>query len=83
MLVFPPSLVASASVSLALQTLGKPPWSATLEHYTTYELTDLAECVSALRKTHALAQKSALGAVREKYAAVKFKCVSLIKPLGD
>jgi len=83
MLVFPPSLVASASVSLALQTLGKPPWSATLEHYTTYELTDLAECVSALRKTHALAQKSALGAVREKYAAVKFKCVSLIKPLGE
>jgi cyclin A len=83
MLRFKPSIVAAASVSLALATLGKPSWSPTLAHYTALNLNELAECVHALRACHAQAQRSSLSAVREKYAAVKFKCVSLIKPQGE
>tara|TARA_B110000977_G_scaffold1164_1_gene1674 strand:- start:8891 stop:9658 length:768 start_codon:yes stop_codon:yes gene_type:complete len=83
MLDFAPSVVAAASVSVALETLGKPAWSATLAHYTTYDLGDLKQCSDALQRCHQQAQKSTLGAVREKYAQVKFKCASLIKPMGE
>ena len=43
----------------------------------------VAACVDALRRCHGDAQKSPLRAVREKYAQVKFKCVSLIKPMAS
>ena len=83
MLAFPPSVVAAASVSLALATLNHKDWSATLAHYTALESGELKECVDALRRCHGAAQKSTLSAVREKYAQVKFKCVSLIKPTTE
>lgn len=83
MLAFAPSVVAAASVSLALATLNHPDWSATLAHYTALESGELKECVDALRRCHGAAQKSTLSAVREKYAQVKFKCVSLIKPTTE
>jgi cyclin A len=83
MLAFAPSVVAAASVSLALATLDHKNWSATLAHYTALESGDLKECVDALRRCHGAAQKSTLSAVREKYAQVKFKCVSLIKPTTE
>jgi cyclin A len=83
MLRFAPSVVAAASVYLALATLSHTAWSATLTHYTALESGELAACVDALRRCHGDAQKSTLSAVREKYAQVKFKCVSLIKPMAS
>lgn len=77
---FSQSTIAAAAVSLSLATLGKLPWTATLCHYTQLSSDDLRECVEALHACHVSAQKSSLSAVREKYAQVKFKCVSLIKP---
>ena len=77
---FSQSTIAAAAVFLSLATLGKLPWTATLCHYTQLSSDDLRECVEALHACHVTAQKSSLSAVREKYAQVKFKCVSLIKP---
>jgi len=77
------STIAAASVSLALMTLGRSPWSKTLEHYTHMFPCDLRECVQALHTCHLAAQQSSLSAVREKYSQMKFKCVSLIKPVDS
>jgi len=76
---FPQSTVAAAAVSLALMTLGRAPWSATMEHYTKFVKADLRECVEALHACHLATQSSSLSSVREKYSQVKFKSVSLIK----
>ena len=52
MLQFAPSVVAAASVYLALATLRHTAWSATLTHYTALESGDVAACVDALRRCH-------------------------------
>ena len=78
-----PSQLAAGAVALARGWLGAPAWAPTLAHYGRYAAQELRPVVAAL---HALAQRAAsrsacaLPAVREKYAAPKFKCVSGLKP---
>lgn len=78
-----PSQLAAGAVAYARAWLGVPAWSPTLAHYARYEAGELRAVVGAL---HALAQRAAcratcqLPAVREKYAAPKFKCVSSLLP---
>ena len=78
-----PSQLAAGAVALARGWLGAPAWSPTLAHYARYAGQELRPVVAAL---HVLAQRAAsrsacaLPAVREKYAAPKFKCVSGLLP---
>jgi cyclin A len=82
MLRHPQSSVAASAVYVARETLGiEPAWTPTLERYAKVAEEELRECVAAVRNAHAGMQTSKLSAVREKYAQVKFKCVSMIKPL--
>ena len=82
MLRHPQSSVAASAVYVARETLGiEPAWTPTLERYAKVAEEELRECVAAVKNAHAGMQTSKLSAVREKYAQVKFKCVSMIKPL--
>lgn len=46
---YPPSLVAAASLSLALIINDQPPWTRTLEFYSHYKYEELRECMFELR----------------------------------
>ena len=82
MLRFEPSRVAAAAVMLALHTLNRVHWSSTLVHYTTFTPSDLQECVTQLHAVYgAVRLPNALPAIKEKYAAPRFKCVAqLVHP---
>jgi len=79
-----PSMIAASSVYLARVMTGHttPVWTATLEHYTQYNPSQLTQCVSdlndSLRRTH----ESTLQAVIRKYSLRKFGEVAKI-PLVD
>ena len=75
-----PSCVAASCVLVALWTLRRPAWSATLAHYTGYHPAQLKECATQLVELFAGAKKQTLPAVREKYSQHKFKCVSSLVP---
>jgi cyclin A len=77
-----PSMVASASVFLALRTLGREPWTPTLEFYTSYQLQDptFQQCVRDLYQLQVNAPKGSLQAIHEKYAHQRFQKVSKIAP---
>jgi len=77
-----PSMVAAASVFLALRTLGREPWSPTLEFYTSYRLQDptFQQCVRDLYQLQSNAPKGSLQAIHEKYAHTRFQKVSKIAP---
>ena len=78
---FLPSVVAAASVFLAQHTLGRQPWTPTLEHYTGYVASDLEECVRALHAAHAASRApTALPAIREKFNLGKFGAVAALAP---
>ena len=77
---FAPSMVAAASVLLALFTLESTPWSPTLNHYSCYSTSNLRECVEELNSCFLGSKKSTLPAVREKYAQPRYKCVSMLQP---
>ncbi|KAK9821103.1 hypothetical protein WJX81_004601 [Elliptochloris bilobata] len=78
-----PSQLAAGAVALARGWLGAPAWSSTLAHYARYDAPELRPVVGAL---HALAQRAScrascqLPAVREKFAAPKYNCVSSLLP---
>ena len=75
-----PSKVAAACVFLANFTMKRQPWNSTIEHYTGYTLGEIAPVVAELHKLYKDSPKSNLVAIREKYAATKFKSVSTIVP---
>jgi len=77
MLRFPASKVAASAVLLSLYTLQRHPWTPTLAHYTQYPASQLADCARRLWVLFRSARlPSALPAVRDKYSAPRFKCVS-------
>jgi len=83
LLKFPPSKVAAASVYLARAMIHKTPlWSATLEHYSTYNEAQVRECAEEMNELLKKSQKSSLKAIRKKYALPKFGQVADI-PLID
>ncbi|XP_071723492.1 cyclin-A2-1-like [Rutidosis leptorrhynchoides] len=73
-----PSLVAASAVFLARWTLDRSdhPWNQTLEHYTTYNTSELKDTVLALESLHLNTNGSALNAIRQKYRQQKFKGVA-------
>jgi cyclin-A len=73
-----PSKVAAGCVMLALYLLGKPRWSATLQHYSGYAPCDLQSCVHSLHQLFLRTRTSALPASREKYSSPRLGAVSAI-----
>lgn len=82
LLKFSPSILAAATLYLALETLGNCPWSPNLVHQTGIREDYLIECVAELRRCHISASKSSLRAAREKYAHTKYHCVSRVELKG-
>ena len=78
-----PSCVAASCVLVALWTLRRPAWNVTLVHYTGYRPAQLRECATQLVELFAGAKRQTLPAVREKYSATKFKCVSSLSPPSE
>jgi cyclin A len=77
---FLPSTVAASCVFVALWTLRREPWTATLRHYAGYDAEQLRDCATQLAELFAGSRRQSLPAVREKYAQHKFKCVSQLTP---
>ncbi|KAM3735889.1 hypothetical protein ACB098_10G122100 [Castanea mollissima] len=77
-LKFLPSLIAAAAVFLARWTLNQSdhPWNPTLEHYTSYNASELKTTVLALEDLQLNTKGCSLNAIREKYKQQKFKCVA-------
>ncbi|PSS01164.1 Cyclin-A2-2 like [Actinidia chinensis var. chinensis] len=77
-LKFLPSVIAASAVFLARWTLNQSdhPWNPTLEHYTSYMISDLKGAVLALQELQLNTKGCSLNAVREKYSLPKFKCVA-------
>lgn len=85
MMNFLPSEVSAASVYLANLLLSRPPWSATLEHYSFYSPHQIADCIEALAQLHVQVHTRAISgeltALHDKYAHSKYLCVSRNSPL--
>ncbi|WCJ29774.1 cyclin a2 1 [Euphorbia peplus] len=79
-LKFLPSLVAASAVFLARWTLDQShhPWNPTLEHYTSYNASELKDTVLALEDLQLNTNGCSLNAIREKYRQQKFKCVATL-----
>ncbi|XP_041358915.1 G2/mitotic-specific cyclin-A-like [Gigantopelta aegis] len=75
-----PSVLASSALCLANYTLGREPWSATLERHTGYKLCHFYKCLEDLFKTFNNAPSHPQQAIREKYKASKFHEVSTLSP---
>ncbi|KAL8143895.1 hypothetical protein V2J09_016927 [Rumex salicifolius] len=77
-LKFLPSLIAASAVFLARWTIDQSvhPWNPTLEHYTSYKISDLKTTIVAIEELQLNAKNSAANAVREKYRQQKFNCVA-------
>eukprot|EP00889_Picochlorum_renovo_P002950 jgi/Picre1/29980/NNA_005356.t1 len=79
LLKFLPSHIAASCILLGLFLLGKPRWSGTLSHYTSYMPKELKQCVQMIHNLFVSAKTSALPASREKYASSKYGSVSLLR----
>ncbi|XP_038899127.1 cyclin-A2-1-like [Benincasa hispida] len=79
-LKFLPSLIAASAVFLARWTLDQSnhPWNPTLEHYTSYNVSQLKTAVLALQDLQLNTSASSLNAIRHKYRQPKFKCVATL-----
>ncbi|KAG2691593.1 hypothetical protein I3843_08G015900 [Carya illinoinensis] len=79
-LKFLPSLIAAAAVFLARWTLDQSehPWNPTLEHYTSYNASELKTTILALEDLQLNTNGCSLNAIREKYRQQKFKCVATL-----
>ena len=78
-LQFLPSTIAAAAVLIAQYVLGKPVWSATLEHYTGYTPSQLGPAARLMFQAMRSARHSDTPATREKFATDRFAKVSLIQ----
>ncbi|XP_002738046.1 G2/mitotic-specific cyclin-A-like isoform X2 [Saccoglossus kowalevskii] len=74
------STIAASAVCLANHTLhpNQQPWTATLEHYTSFTFQDILPCVRDLHHTFVNSVNNQQQAVREKYKTQKLHQVSLI-----
>jgi cyclin B len=80
MLSYAPSMVAAATVNIALRTLkARTAWDRKLEHYSGYSQEALRPCIKDCEELLA-AQPNTLKAVSKKYALPKFSEVSTINP---
>ena len=83
---FPPSLIAAASLCLALHTLGLDPWTSTLAHYTGYSESNLLfqKAVCKIHQIHLLAFRRTgdpnLETVTEKYNQKKYNQIASLQP---
>jgi len=77
-----PSVVAAASVFLALLTLSRSPWTPTLEYYTKSKLQDpvFQRCVRDLHHLQVTVPQGSLRSIYEKYAHKRFESVSQLTP---
>lgn len=75
MVQFPPSVIAAASVLLALRNEGLA-WTPTLQHYSFYSEEELEPAASQLAAVMRRAGRSSLQAVRKKYREAKFLSVA-------
>ncbi|XP_071717861.1 cyclin-A2-2-like [Rutidosis leptorrhynchoides] len=83
-LKFTPSLIAASSVFLAKWTLdqNEHPWNPTLEHYTTYKVSDLKATVLAMQDMQLNSSTARFDqAIRQKYMKEKFKNVATLTSL--
>ncbi|XP_050232547.1 cyclin-A2-1-like isoform X2 [Mercurialis annua] len=73
-----PSLIAASAVFLARWTLDQSdhPWNPTLEHYTSYNASELKTTVLALEDLQLNTNGCPLNAIREKYRQQKLKSVA-------
>jgi cyclin A len=76
LLKYLPSQIAASCILLGLFLLGKPRWSGTLSHYSSFVPKDLKQCTQTIHKLFLSAKTSALPASREKYASPKYGAVS-------
>ncbi|KAH7830748.1 putative G2/mitotic-specific cyclin-B [Monocercomonoides exilis] len=67
-----PSQIAAASISHALRITGRPPWSATLQHYTMMSYEDLLPILRELKETVKKAPIQKTHAIFTKYSAIKY-----------
>ncbi|KAK2990914.1 hypothetical protein RJ640_028691, partial [Escallonia rubra] len=74
-LKFLPSLIAASAVFLARWTLDQSdnPWNLTLQHYTSYQASDLKATVVELHELQLNTKGSSLNAIREKYKQQKVR----------
>ncbi|CAL4957152.1 unnamed protein product [Urochloa decumbens] len=81
MLIYPPSMIAAASVYAARSTFQMNPlWTDFLEHHTGLTEPQLLDCARRLMSFHALAPESKQKAVYRKYSNPKLGAVSLYSP---
>ncbi|XP_040570402.1 cyclin-A2 [Lepeophtheirus salmonis] len=80
-LVYTPSIVGAASLTLARHTCKLTPWPQEMEEITGYRVEDFQSCLVNLHKTFTDAPKSQQQAMREKYKQDKYKNVSEMTPL--
>lgn len=80
MLQYRPSEIASSSVLLARIMTQQPTlWTSTLEHYTTYNVSQLEQCVKDQAKLIDQCSNGKLQAAYRKYAHQKFDSVATIE----
>lgn len=77
---FPPSQVGGAAVALSRHTLGLEAWPELLATQAGYQVEDLKECLVALHVLFSQAETAPQQAVRDKYRATKYHCVSELSP---
>eukprot|EP00199_Chlamydomonas_sp_CCMP681_P002144 CAMPEP_0119109422 /NCGR_PEP_ID=MMETSP1180-20130426/17901_1 /TAXON_ID=3052 ORGANISM="Chlamydomonas cf sp, Strain CCMP681" /NCGR_SAMPLE_ID=MMETSP1180 /ASSEMBLY_ACC=CAM_ASM_000741 /LENGTH=397 /DNA_ID=CAMNT_0007095177 /DNA_START=92 /DNA_END=1285 /DNA_ORIENTATION=+ len=77
MLNYLPSEIAAAAVCLANLMLRRAAWDCNLQHYSTYTVQDISNCVYSLATLHqAVTGNSQLAAIRDKYGHQRFQAVS-------
>lgn len=80
MLKYLPSVIAAASIYLALKTMGQQPWTPELLQHACYTEQAIMPCVRDINALHKNAAANNLQAVRKKYAQEKHGSVSGIPP---
>jgi len=78
---YPPSLVATASVCLALHTMNMPGWKQTLSRHIQFDRSLFDECLNNLHQLYVSAPKAQLKAVFNKYSHDKYLKVSDFKTI--
>ena len=84
MVKYPPSLIASASLYLAMKmTCHRNPWSHDLEQSSQYKESELRNCAKELFIILSETQTSTLQAVKKKFTLEKFSKVATLKIDSD
>ena len=72
MLKYKPSTISAAAVYLSLKAVNLTPWTPTLEHYSGYQVGDIAQCAKDIIAIVQKASGASLQAIRKKYSQQKF-----------